>query len=201
MSRTRPIATTATNFGRAQLVALGKLIRRSRERRNWSLRRLADESSVGIATIQKIESGQTSTNLLTVIAIAEALGEPLDRLISASTAASRAVHLVRGQISDAPDGIATLTEQLVRPRMVGRVVTIMPRASLAADQRPQKGPLFVYVVRGAIKLSFADGAAEILQTGDSIHVKEDVPSAWSNPLAMRSRAICLVDNSAAMPVL
>ena len=78
----------SSDFGREHLRSLGRRLRELREARSWSLKRLSAESGVSVAAIQKIESGDTNPNLLTVLAIADVLGESVDRLVVASRKAS-----------------------------------------------------------------------------------------------------------------
>ena len=73
-------------------------MRELREARSWSLKRLSTESGVSVAAIQKIESGDTNPNLLTVLAIADVLGESVDRLIAVSRKASQISNVVRGAL-------------------------------------------------------------------------------------------------------
>jgi transcriptional regulator with XRE-family HTH domain len=182
-----------STFGREQLQALGKLLRQMRDGRSWSLKRLAGESGISIAAIQKIEAGEANASLITVIAIAEALGGSIDQLIAASCTESRVVQVVRGHAEADEASARDLTEDLLDARMHGRLLRLKPRANLAADERPSKGPILAYVLDGALRLAFGDDTIEMLRTGDAIHVKGDMPTAWSNPLARRSLVLCLAD--------
>ena len=58
-------------FGREQLANLGHQIRALRERRRWSLKRLARESGISITAIRKIELGEANPGLLTILAIVD----------------------------------------------------------------------------------------------------------------------------------
>ena len=65
------LGRSSGDFGREHLRSLGRRLRELREARSWSLKRLSSESGVSIAAIQKIESGETNPNLLTVLSIAD----------------------------------------------------------------------------------------------------------------------------------
>jgi transcriptional regulator with XRE-family HTH domain len=84
------------DFGREHLRSLGRCLRDLREARSCSLKRLSSESGVSVAAIQKIESGETNPNLLTVLAIADVLGESVDRLVMLSRNASQISRVQRG---------------------------------------------------------------------------------------------------------
>ena len=93
---------SSSDFGREHLRSLGRRLRELREARSWSLKRLSSESGVSIAAIQKIEGGETNPNLLTVLAIADVLGESVDRLVAVSRKASQISNVVRGTLPARP---------------------------------------------------------------------------------------------------
>lgn len=181
-----------SDFGREHLRSLGFCLRKLREARSWSLKRLSTECGVSVAAIQKIESGETNPNLLTVLAIADVLGESVDRLVELSRRASRISNVQRGQLPAKPLGSSPLTS-LDRSRMEGCLIALAGRSSLHHTAIPQDGALFAYVLDGSLELRFADGTSEQLRTGDSIHITEELPIGWVNPLARRSVAICIAD--------
>ncbi len=185
---------SASDFGREHLRSLGRRLRELREVRSWSLKRLAKESGVSVAAIQKIESGETNPNLLTVLAIADVLGESLDRLVAVSRRASQISHVIRGTLPAKPLGADPLPS-IDRARMGSRLIALAGGASLKPAETPRDGSLFAYVLDGSLQLQFADGTVEQLATGDSIHVTQDLPARWSNPLSRRSLTLCIADHS------
>jgi transcriptional regulator with XRE-family HTH domain len=167
-------------------------LRELREARSWSLKRLSAESGVSVAAIQKIESGDTNPNLLTVLAIADVLGEAVDRLVAASRKASQVSNVVRGSLPVRTLGSLNLPA-LDHPRIRSRLIALAGRTSLEGGDIPKDGALFAYVVDGSLHLRFPDGTVEQLGTGDSIHVAEELPVEWTNPLARRSVTLCIAD--------
>ena len=148
------------------------------------------ESNVSIAAIQKIESGETNPSLLTVLVIADALGESVDRLIAASRKASQLTHVVRGTLQQGTLGSTALSA--LKPLSVrSRLINLGARSSL--KDVPKNGALFAYVLAGSLQLRFVDGAVEQLGMGDLIHVKDDLPIAWENPLPKASVTLCVID--------
>ena len=185
------LGRSSSDFGREHLRSLGRRLRELREARSWSLKRLSAESGVSVAAIQKIESGETSPNLLTVLAIADVLGESVDRLVTVSRRASQISNVVRGTLPARPHGSISLPS-LDRPRIKSRLIALAGRGSLE-HEIPKDGTLFAYVLDGALQLHFSDGTTEQLGTGDSIHVTERLPIEWINPLARRSVTLCIAD--------
>ncbi len=177
-----------TEFGEEQMRSLGLRLRELREARSWSLRRLALESSVSVAAIQKIESGETNPSLLTVLALAEALGEPVDRLVAASLANSAASTVTHGVLPDTSGdlkGIATAA------RLGSRLMVIAARRSVTTPG--PEHPRFFFVLDGSLRFNFSDGTTETLQTGDSMHVAAGHSVRCANMLQRRSRLLCVLD--------
>ncbi len=187
------------NFGRDQVRVLGKFLRRAREERNCSLKRLAAESGVGVATIRKIESGTANPSLLTVVAMTEALGVSIDQAVAASRVAHPINDLVHGCTMADGDGrsaMSDLTQDLLDPRLSVRLLAVPPGAALARTAQPDSAPLFAYVVGGTLRLAFADDTIEDLRIGDAIHLKDELPMAWSNPAAQHALVLCVSDRRA-----
>jgi transcriptional regulator with XRE-family HTH domain len=180
-------------FRREHLRSFGRRLRQLREARSWSLKRLASESGLSIAAIQKIESGEANPSLLTVLAVAEVLGEPVDRLIGDSRQAGRAVKVVRGTLAQRGARIQHLSSELAEPRVDSRLVVLSAREALKAAVLPESGSVFAYVMDGALKVTFADGASRELAVGDALHASKPLPTVWSNPLSRRSVILCISD--------
>jgi transcriptional regulator with XRE-family HTH domain len=181
------------DFCREHLRSLGHRLRELRDARSWSLKRLSIESGISVAAIQKIERGETNPSLLTVLAVADVLGEPVDRLVAATRQASQISNVKRGTLPTRSMGFSSLPWTLDRPRMEGRLLALAGRASLRRADVPKEGALFAYVLDGALRLQFSDGTSEQLGIGDSIHVTGELPREWLNPLARRSVTLCIAD--------
>jgi len=190
----RTVDRSISSFGEAQLRALGSRLRELREARSWSLKRLSAEASVSIAALQAIEAGGSNPGLLTIVSLAEALGEPVDRLIAASHAASSTVRVVHGRVARRADGLQSLTGELHRPRLRGWVLSVPPRRSIRKLAAGVKAPLFVLVLEGKIELTFDDGGSETLAKGDTINMNAGLPVQWTNRGPGAARALCVADN-------
>jgi transcriptional regulator with XRE-family HTH domain len=177
-----------TEFGEEQMRSLGMRLRELREARSWSLRRLALESSISIAAIQKIESGETNPSLLTVLALAEALSEPVDRLVAASLANSAASNFTHGVL---PDTSGELKAVASSARLGSRLMVIAARRSMTPPG--PEHPRFFFVLDGSLRFNFSDGTSETLQTGDSMHLAAGQSVRCSNMLQRRSRLLYVLD--------
>ena len=99
-------------FGRAQLRAVGQRLRHLREARHWSLKELSLNSGVSVAAIHKIELGAANTGLSTVLALSEALGEPVDGVVRASVLDTQVIKVVHAPLPPRPASDLGLTGHL-----------------------------------------------------------------------------------------
>ena len=192
------MARNVRRFGHTELFALGKLLRQVREQRGWSLKRLASQSGISVAAIQKIEAGEAKPGFITVTAITGALGTSIDQIISTARMQARFVDVVCSRISETDENVVTNRNlTLSDARLAIRLLTLPPRSDLAREAKPEVGPLFAYVIGGALRLRFSDDTVEELKTGDAIHVKAEIPAAWSNPNFRFTTVLCVTDREPA----
>lgn len=64
------------------MAELGKRIQSAREKRGWSLEKLAGEAGVTFQTIYQLERGGREPKALTLARVAQALGESTDVLLA-----------------------------------------------------------------------------------------------------------------------
>lgn len=186
--------TRAAAFGEEQLRSLGRRLRQLREARNWSLKKLATESGISIAAIQKIEVGEANPSLLTVLAITEVLGEPVDRLIEASRELGRAVNCVRGTLPARAQEAVALATELAAPQMEAHLIPVGTKERFDLRAHGIVGPAFAYVLDGTVEIDQNDGATpRVLRSGDAVHLDADVALALTGQLARRSQVLCLAD--------
>ena len=156
---------TAAGFGNQDLRALGHRLRHLREQRQWSLKRLAQECGVSVAAIRKIELGQSNPSILTILSLVEALGESIDRLISAAREGEVRITVTRGNARlDKPADNGDRTRDLADPAMHCSVVTL--RAGRGLNDTGGREMAFGYVLDGAVSVGDADPCND----GDAFHV-------------------------------
>jgi transcriptional regulator with XRE-family HTH domain len=71
------------------LVAFGQAIRDHRRSRGWSQEHLAELAGLHRNYVQSLEHGQRSVSLLSVFALADALGLPASDLVEAARSGAR----------------------------------------------------------------------------------------------------------------
>jgi len=186
--------TPEGGFGREQLRAVGHRLRHLRETRNWSLKDIAGKSGVSVAAIQKIETGTANTSLRTVFALSEALGEPMDSLVRASMLEARTTKVVHVAIPRKPINGFELTGRLSDARVKGRLVVLGPKENRIFTGGLDTSPMFVYVMEGQVRITFADGQDETLCTGDAMHLSLPEHMTWLNPFSKSAQMLCITDS-------
>jgi transcriptional regulator with XRE-family HTH domain len=178
------------HFNRGELKGVGRRLRLLRVARGWSLSKLSDVSDVSVAAIRKIELGESNPSLLTVLALVEALDEPLDRLISEALSSGTQLQLVRA--NEAPDVRAEtpLSDSLDNPMMTGRRITLAAGETLADAANGR--PLFGYVLDGEVVLARDDGRENRCARGDAFHVFQ--PQSETVRGSTRGAKLVVVEN-------
>jgi transcriptional regulator with XRE-family HTH domain len=163
-------------FNANDLKAFGVRLRNLREQRQWSLKRLAQESSISVAAIRKVELGQSNPSILTILSLVEALGESIDRLIASAREGDTRVTVTRGnQALDVQKDEVDCTRHLIEPSMQCRIVSI---GDAFPPPKPEnENQAFGYVLDGSVSL--AGGAP--CRKGDAFHVSSlsDTPPTLS----------------------
>lgn len=178
-------------FKRAHMLALGNKIRALREARHWSLSRLSKNAGISVAAIQKIEAGTSNPSLVTIVAVIDALGASVDKLVSEVRQLDHGVTVVRNLLATKAGTSVSLLSDRADRRMGCRVIAMSSR------QKPEDTvtgkPLFGYVLDGGLRLGLSDGETIELGAGDAFHAGADASPDWSNPLSRRSIILCIND--------
>jgi transcriptional regulator with XRE-family HTH domain len=159
-----------SHFHRGELKGVGRRFRLLRLSRGWSLKKLSDISDISVATIRKIELGISNPSLLTVLALVEALDEPVDRLINEAISGRRQSQLVRADEVQKSDGRVQLSNDVDNRRMAGHQCTL--GAGELLSMLSGERPVFGYVIDGEVVLKRHDGREYRCSRGDAFHAIE-----------------------------
>lgn len=165
---------------------IGATIRKQRQARGFSVRELARLTGFSPSAISQIETGKSVPNILTMKAIADALGisvvsfllDDLESKISLVKPAER-----RRLIRNATPTGELIEEFLVRGRnfqMEPALIVVPPRAdSGKAISHP--GEELIYVLGGQLQYSLEGVREYELEQGDSFYYPCTIPHRWFNP--------------------
>ena len=81
MPRASQVAKESARY-QAELRALGRRIRALRQARSWTLEQASEASDIDLKHWQKVESGLINITMVTLVRIAEGLGEPMASLFT-----------------------------------------------------------------------------------------------------------------------
>ncbi len=154
-----------------------------------------------MAALQKIEQGAANPSILTILALVEALGEPIDRLIEAARDTGRNIRVTRSGEATQPIILAPgkalavqdVTGDVASPRMRAQVTDYSPGAVAMDGEQDMSASLFCFVLGGGIRASLVNGEVVELEAGDSLHAFDRPPAAFSNPHQQPARLICVRD--------
>ena len=192
--------------------AFGKRLRGERQRKGWSIERLAGASGVSRAMISKIERGESSPTAIVLGKLSAALELSVSELLSppeppsgagleAGPAAADGAGRVR-RAADTPQwrdpDTGYLRRQISSPAFPAAVteVTLPPAARVPY---PAAAYAFiaqlVWVLSG--RLTLTDGTAErVLAPGDTFELGQPLPREFRNQTAEECRYIVVVTRKA-----
>lgn len=186
---------SARVFARTQLRDLGRQIRLLRERRGLSLNDLARQSGVSVTGIRNIELGRANPGLLTMVAIIDALGMPIDELVTMTRRASKTVYVSRAPTAGQRlSSVQRLLSEIYEPNFRGRMITLPAGTDLLAARKSESGPQFAFVLEGNVQMTMKDGSACTLAAGDAIHIADQPPRIVANDGRRAARILWVKDN-------
>jgi transcriptional regulator with XRE-family HTH domain len=165
-----------------------------------TLKQLAAASGVSVATLSKLENGQTGTSLESVLRIAAAFGTPVSTLLSEPEPASGALSVARAN-GPYSHGVRELDFRVLHDDLPGQhnvFWEVRVRAHSLEDFgafHSHPGEEFFYVLSGRVRLA-VDGREPIaLRPGDSVHFDSALPHAYVS--VGRTDALLLMSNTIA----
>jgi len=108
--------------------AVGKRVRSLRERRGWSQSELAQRAGIDVSDLLEIESGQSVPRVDTLVALAHALGAPLDTFLYAEENPLEA----RLQSIETPENLPALQLWLERCRRYLEIEALVGKQGISA---------------------------------------------------------------------
>jgi len=175
---------------------LGDRVRQLRSERGWSLAVLAGASGVSRSMLSQIEREQANPTLAVTLRIAQAFGMTLGDLVQVPDASStitviRANDRAYHYRSDKHCRIRTLSTLNLEKDVEFYEVQLQPGGALRSAPHYQGTREFLTVEKGQVRVESA-GDSELLEKGDSVSYRADVPHAIINA-GPREAVLFLVD--------
>ena len=185
---------------RRELVRLGKLIRAARLRRGISQAELGNLLGVTASTVSQVENGLIALSLTNLFSLARELELNLGTVLNTKESPKDSVSVMREkdrprrQIAGSrrkPVYIESLGEAEGTSDLEPLLVILPPGVSLNKHFSLRKGTEFGLLLAGEVEVEVA-GKTRLLHAGDSIHLGEEMPSAWSNAGEEEARLLWIV---------
>lgn len=166
---------------------LGPRVKTLRQERGLTLQQVSERSGVSVSTLSKVENGQVSGTVNTMLKIARGLGVLFDHLLEApretpSAPTGRLVRTTAGQVDRFPtefyDYCVHSTEMVGR-HMLPLVIDVKTRQPPPrVDWSTHEGEEFLLVIQGEIEFHSEHYRPIHLGAGDSIYFDSSMRHAY-----------------------
>ncbi|MFV3077998.1 helix-turn-helix domain-containing protein [Niveispirillum fermenti] len=167
---TRAVKKRAAAAAPVDANIIASSIHATRRRKGMTLAELAERTDMDKGYLSRVEHGQKSPSVGTLLKIAEALGVPVGHLFGENTD-DNAVTVIRSTdhvdiADDSAEGPGALLPASGKRRL--SVFMIEPGSDRLSQQADHPGDEFLYVLEGSLEIIFPDRVVQ-LDTGDAIH--------------------------------
>jgi transcriptional regulator with XRE-family HTH domain len=164
----------------AGLPRVGRVLRSLRQRRNWSLKDVADQSGLSVSFLSAVERGESDISLLRLNRLAQVFGHDIGSLLGYTAQRSTPQFLVDRDrlVVDRGEGIDYRVFRL--PGLNFELITadFEPRTAFR-DAIAHEGLDIVYVLKGKLVLEY-DGIDYQMDTGDCTMYSGAYPHRFRN---------------------
>jgi len=167
---------------------VGQRIRDLRQKRDWTLKQLADRCDLSTSFLSQVERGLSSVSITSLHIICQALGITLADFFGDSTRPKDPSSLVRGasevtKVADQP--VINVSDAAIRYRFLshefpGRQFEILIgeiSPGYHYPPAPHEGEEFGYVLEGQLKMTIGD-EVYALGPGDSYHFSASIAHGY-----------------------
>lgn len=160
--------------------SIGPRLRRLRMQRSLSLGHVARAVGVSIGFLSAIEREQMSASIATLRRLARFYQINILSLFDPSEANPGRVKPDERKILDAGPGVRMELLSWGNTMMEPHLFRIAPSAG-SGESYAHEGEEFLYILRGSLEISLADGERLCLKEGDSFYFESSNEHRWKNP--------------------
>ena len=176
--KTQGMLAAATSKPKAK--SIGPRLRRLRMQRLLSLGHVARAVGVSIGFLSAIEREQMSASIATLRRLARFYQINILSLFDPSEANPGRVRPSERKILDAGPGVRMELLSWGNTMMEPHLFRIAPSAG-SGESYAHEGEEFLYILRGNLEISLADGERLCLEEGDSFYFESSNEHRWKNP--------------------
>jgi DNA-binding transcriptional MerR regulator/mannose-6-phosphate isomerase-like protein (cupin superfamily) len=160
--------------------AIGPRLRRLRLRKSFSLSHVARAVGVSVGFLSAIEREQMTASVATLRRLARFYQINILSLFNPSDVNPGRVKPNERKILDAGPGVRMELLSWGNTMMEPHLFRIAPSAG-SGESYAHEGEEFLYILRGNLEISLADGERLRLQQGDSYYFESSNEHRWKNP--------------------
>jgi len=175
-------------------ISLGNRLRDLRRQPGLSLRALAESSGLSANTLSLIENGKTSPSVATLQQIALALNIPITSFFEVEVRHDPVIFTRNDQRTGSTFAHGQLEELgtgLGNDGLQPFVVTIKPHGSSGTKPLTHDGIEFIFCLDGQVNY-LVMGDPYVLNPGDSLLYKSQIPHGWFNPNEQPARLLIIL---------
>ena len=169
-----------TKVARATTNSIGRRLRRLRLQKSYSLSQVASAVDVSIGFLSAIERDQMTASVATLRRLARFYQIKILSLFNPSDANPGRVTPDERKILEAGPGVRMELLSWGNTMMEPHLFRIAPSAG-SGESYAHEGEEFLYILRGNLEISLADGEKLCLEEGDSFYFESSNEHRWKNP--------------------
>ena len=159
---------------------IGPRLRRMRLRKGYSLSKVARAAGVSVGFLSALERGQMTASVATLRRIARFYRMNILALFDPSNSNPGRVRPADRKVLDAGPGVRMELLAWGNTLMEPHLFRVAP-ASGSGESYAHDGEEFLFILKGALEISLADGERHLLQEGDSFYFESNNAHRWKNP--------------------
>ncbi len=170
--------------------SVGERVRKLRNQKSWSLRKLSGVCGLSANAISRIERGENSPTISSLHCLAMALDVPITDFFHGES--DCCVFTKKGQgirLQNADVELESLGSGLPHQQIEPFRMKIDPGMETSGGTVTHPGQEFIHCVKGELNYQVKDQHFH-LQAGDSLLLDASQPHAWSNPFS--SEAVIII---------
>lgn len=176
-------------------VNIGGRLKKVRLEKGYTLKDVAGKSGYSKALISRIENGNVSPSINSLLKIASALDiKPHDLFLPAKDAEPTVVHKADRRKAKMDGGnveVEFLTVQAGDKKVEPLLITLDRGASTGSELGGHNGEIWTMQIKGSMELTLGD-KKQVLEEGDCAYFKTSVPHSFKNVGRGKSMAFCVI---------
>ena len=176
-------------------VNIGERLKKVRLEKGYTLKDVAAESGYSKALISRIENGNVSPSINSLLKIAAALDvKPHDLFLPSKDTEPSVVFKADRKKATLDDGkveVEFLTDQTDEKKIEPLLITVERGASTGSELGGHAGEIWTMQLKGRMELTLGDDT-HVLEEGDCAYFKASIPHNFKNVSKGKSVAFCVI---------